>query len=178
MYIAEYQLAVLKRAYRILGVPLSASALSIKQTYRRLIRRWHPDLHARGSPSQVDATQMTQLISQAYSEIKHAPLRYYIGADRLAQEGNGESACRPSEEPIHKHNRTVPRTDRLEFWVRFVCGALFGSLVGFRLVLSFFEYSIILILAFVAVILGFGFAAARYGDRFWHSILRLWWFWS
>jgi len=54
--------------------------------------------------------------------------------------------------------------------VRFVCGALFGLFVSFRLVMDFFEHATILALAIAAVVLGFGFAAARYGDKFWYLI--------
>lgn len=38
------QIAEWMAAYRVLGVPLSATALTIKQTYRKLMKRWHPDL--------------------------------------------------------------------------------------------------------------------------------------
>jgi hypothetical protein len=73
---------------------------------------------------------------------------------------------------------TFPKTDRLEFWVRFVCGALFGALVSIRLVLDLFDQPAVLVMSIVAAVLGFGFAAARYGDKFWYSIFRHWWFWS
>lgn len=178
MPIPEEQLGDLKRAYQTLGVPLSASAPSIKQTYRRLIGRWHPDRYLNGSPSQVEATHMTQLINQAYSEIKHAPLRYYVGASPLAQEGKTEGTRPSANEPISRNCRPVPEIARLEFRVRFVCGALFGLIVSFRLMMDIFEHPTILALAIAAAVLGFGFAAARYGDKFWYLIFRHWWFWS
>ena len=121
---------------------------------------------------------MTQLINQAYFEIKHAPLRYYIGAGPLAQEGSGDSSCPPTIDLINKNRRTAPKTDKLEFWVRFVCGALFGAFVSFRLLMDLFERPTILVVAIATALFGFGFATAKYGDRFWYSILRHWWFWS
>lgn len=75
----------LKRAHQILGVSLFASAPSIKQAYRQLIKRWHPDRYRSGSSSHTEASQMTKLINQAYSEIEHAPLRYSGDISRVQQ---------------------------------------------------------------------------------------------
>ena len=80
MTMAEDQLAELKHAYQVLGAPLFASASSIRQIYRKLVKRWPPDLYASVTPAYAEATQMTKLINAAYSAIKTAPLRYYIEA--------------------------------------------------------------------------------------------------
>jgi hypothetical protein len=120
---------------------------------------------------------MTQLINQAYSEIERAPLRYYIGASPLAQETLRRGTDPTGNEPADKESGTVLDTDQLEFWVRFACGALFGSFVSIRLVIDLFEHPTTLVLAIAAAVLGLGFGAARYGDKFWYSILRHWWFW-
>jgi len=178
MPIAEAQLSELKRAYQILGVTLFASAPSIKQTYRRLVKRWHPDLYPSGTPDRVEATRMTKVINEAYTAIAFAPLRYYVETNPLADERTRQAARPSTNDSTGIRSETLPKTDRLEFWVRFVCGALFGTLVSVRLLLEFFDQPAILAMGVVAAILGFGFAAARYGDRFWHSILRHWWFWS
>jgi curved DNA-binding protein CbpA len=42
MPVNDYQLAELRHAYQVLGVPPDTSAPSIKKTYRRLVKRWHP----------------------------------------------------------------------------------------------------------------------------------------
>jgi uncharacterized membrane protein YoaK (UPF0700 family) len=76
----------------------------------------------------------------------------------------GESACGTAS--------GIRKTDRLEYWVRFVCGAIAGALVGLDLFLNSFASSAVLVLGTVGVILGFGFASARFGDKFWHSIFR------
>lgn len=168
----------LQRAYQILGVPSSASAHSIKQAYRTLLKRWHPDLYQDGAGAHAEATHMTSLINEAYSAIKHAPLRYHVAVNLPTQRSPMPSASTVGHESPNKTSGTFPKTDRLEFWVRFTCGALFGALVSIRLVLDFFERPAILALGIAAVILGFGFAAARYGDKFWYSIFRHWWLWS
>jgi DnaJ domain len=178
MPIAESQLSELKHAYQILGVPPSASAPSIKQTHRKLIKRWHPDLYVNGTSDHAEATRMTKMINEAYMAIHNAPLRYYIEPNPLAQASSGQAKRPSTNESTGISIETLPKTDRLEFWVRFVCGALFGILVSFRLALDFFDQPAILATAVAAAIVGLGFAAARYGDKFWYSIFRHWWFWS
>jgi predicted membrane chloride channel (bestrophin family) len=74
------------------------------------------------------------------------------------------------------------KTDRLEFWVRFVCGALFGLLLGLYFAFNLLEGPFVLALGItLGISLGFGMAAVRYGDRFWERILpilRSWLMWS
>jgi len=120
MPLTEFQLTELKHSYQILGVPLSASAHSIKQSYRRLAKRWHPDRHA-GIAALADATHMMKLINEAYSKIEHAPLRYYIEAIPLAQRSTRPPVHTSTGKPSGENTQTFPNTDRIEFWVRFVC---------------------------------------------------------
>lgn len=58
-----------QRAAQILGISLNATEQEAKQSYRTLIRRWHPD----NNPNNVaEATKMSQLIIIAYElVIKH-----------------------------------------------------------------------------------------------------------
>jgi hypothetical protein len=91
----------------------------------------------------------------------------------------------PEDRPAS--SETIQKTDWLEFWVRFVCGALLGILIAFALILNLFpliedpfEHPANPVVGTVGVMLVCGFAAVRYGDRFWCSILRHlrhWWFW-
>jgi hypothetical protein len=68
--------------------------------------------------------------------------------------------------PIHMEPH--PPADWFEFWVRFVCGALFGGVVGF---FTFAEQGW---LTMLATALAFGAVAGWWGDRFWHTLGR--WF--
>jgi hypothetical protein len=64
--------------------------------------------------------------------------------------------------------------DRFELWVRFICGALFGGLVG----LSAVRTSSPKELAIVAILgaLACGLLARHSGDRFWMWLRSLvWW---
>jgi DnaJ-class molecular chaperone len=177
MPVVDDQIAALKHAYQVLDSPLSASASSIKDAYRRLIKRWHPDLYASGTPAQTEATQMTKVINEAYLAIKNAPLRYYVEAFS-ADYFKSRQVTRPSPGgPPGVRAEKIPKMDWLEFWVRFVCGAVFGAFFGFRALLIYVQQPSSFIKGIAAFTLVFGLGAALFGDQFWHSMLRRWWMW-
>jgi curved DNA-binding protein CbpA len=173
----QFQLTELKRAYQLLDVPLSASAHSIKQAYRRLVKRWHPDRYASGTAVHTEATQMSKLINEASSKIERAPLRYHVEASPSTRRATAQAMYTSTAESTSQTDEKFPNTSRVEFWVRFVCGALFGAIVSLDLLLKFTESSAGVVFGMVVLILGFAFASARYGDKFWYSILRRWWLW-
>ena len=72
------KLAELKRSHQVLGVPTDAAPPSIKHAYLQLVRRWHPDLYANGTPDHTEATHMAGLINEAYAAIADAPLRDHL----------------------------------------------------------------------------------------------------
>jgi len=160
----------LKRAYEVLGIPFSASAPLIKKSYRRIAKRWHPDLYSSGTPSYIEATRMMKVINEAYSLVEHAPLRHHIETYSPAVQMANQAECEPDEEWKKTDRDTLPMADRFGFWVRFVCGAILGAFIALRLFLIFFEYSAFLLLVAGGLILACGFGAAKYGDRFWHAI--------
>ena len=170
------QIAELKHAYRLLDLPLSASPTSIKNTYRKLVKRWHPDLYPDGTPTQIEATQMTKLINEAYLAIKSAPLRYYVEACPPASVKSRQET-RPSSDERSATTRPLPRTDWLEFWVRFVCGSVLGALLGFRALLFHYDRPSSFVQGVVAITFACGLGAALFGDKFWHTLLRRWWMW-
>jgi hypothetical protein len=179
----DSQLTELKHAYQVLGVPTDATAPSIKHAYRRLVKRWHPDLYARGTPEHAEATHMARLINEAYAAIVRAPLRYHVDTySSRAKEKNSQQPNSGRSERLKRTAVKIPKTDRLEFWVRFVCGGFFGVFVILDMFVSVMPDSLqpsgVLALGAAGLILGCGFAAARYGDKFWHTIFRRWWLWS
>ncbi len=174
---AESQIETLKRAYQILGVPLSASAPSIKQSFHRLAKRWHPDLYQSGTVAQAEATHMMELINDAYSAIARAPLRYHIESYPRAWEKRKQTTGARNAETGKMQRDTLPITDRLEFWMRFGCGALAGAFMSISLVLNMYDQPTVLAVSAAGLILAFGFGAAKYGDRFWSKILEYGWLW-
>jgi len=106
MPVDDYQLAELRHAYQVLGVAPEASAPSIKKTYRRLVKRWHPDLYPNGTPAHVEATQMTRLINEAYSAIAHAPLGYHMETyPNQAKERSRQTPSPPANERTRVNNK-------------------------------------------------------------------------
>src|SRR3984957_8344341 len=65
----------LAHAYRVLDARWDASPRAIKTSYRKLVKRWHPDRHTPGTPGHTEATLMTRLLNEAYTRIEDAPLR-------------------------------------------------------------------------------------------------------
>jgi hypothetical protein len=120
---------------------------------------------------------MAKAINEAYAAIKGAPLRYYAGAVSLRQVNmQGTRPVAPAVSTVKRD--APPKTDWLEFWVRFVCGFLFRGLVGIRLLIEFLDNFGGFVAADLAMAVGCGLAAARYGDKFWYSVFGRWWMWG
>lgn len=61
---------VLKDYYRILGVPRNASTKEIKQAYRKLVMKYHPDVSGT-----KDTEEILKVINEAYSVLSNPTLR-------------------------------------------------------------------------------------------------------
>jgi hypothetical protein len=191
-----------QHAYQALGVPNDATALTIKSAYRALIKRWHPDHYAPGTRNHTEATQMMVLINQAYSAIANAPLRYRSSsptqagaAEPYRPQADGspqynrvpyQSAPRkpgtyvPDVSYLAQHWVNHPRADRIEFCIRFVCGALLGLIWSLGIIFTEFRtpvsqtFEMMGVLGSIGLMIGSGLAAARYGDKFWYSAMGKW----
>jgi curved DNA-binding protein CbpA len=185
-----------QQAYRVLNVAEDASAPAVKQAHRKLLKRWHPDLQGRGAKEQAEATEMTRLINEAYAAIQHAPLRYQrVERERDAGPGqprerteyvNRDAASAADaawreyllRRALRKDADEPPRMDRVEFWVRFVCGAIFGCFVAFATSVEVWRYpssqkaypDAVTVPIFLLIVAGCGYASARLGDKFWYAI--------
>ncbi|HEY1584849.1 MAG TPA: J domain-containing protein [Polyangia bacterium] len=60
----------LRELYAQLEVPYGASFEDVKKSFRRLMRKYHPDLHAGNPAKQKTATQLTMSLTQAYNELE------------------------------------------------------------------------------------------------------------
>lgn len=61
----------LARYYERLEVPYGSDYEAVKTSYRKLMRRYHPDLHGNKSPEkQRAATEVAQALTQAYNELE------------------------------------------------------------------------------------------------------------
>jgi DnaJ-domain-containing protein 1 len=58
--------------YAQLEVPYGSDLETVKQSYRRLMRKYHPDLHSQDPEKQKIATELAQALSRAYGELEVA----------------------------------------------------------------------------------------------------------
>jgi hypothetical protein len=189
----------LKHHYRVLDVPWDASPRAIRSSYRKLVKRWHPDRYRLGSDAYAESGLMTKLINESYDRIKNAPLQNGA-AGTLSPE---TSSCPDRrEEPDasgRSHSEYVPRDPNWEaaeyykvlerarqaaarddatrpfdwvgFLVRFVLGAAFGAFVSFRVMISLYQEppKVIYLAVFITVVLC-ALASGFGGDAFWRAI--------
>lgn len=60
----------LREAYKALEVPYGSDWETIKASYRKLIRLYHPDKHAGDAKKQASATKVMQQLNEAYELLK------------------------------------------------------------------------------------------------------------
>ncbi len=85
-----HRLTRLKDYYRVLGVSEDADAETVKRAYRRLARRWHPDVNR-----SADAKERMSELNEAYRVISDAELRAEYDARR--RRGVPEAPPPPTE---------------------------------------------------------------------------------
>ncbi len=56
--------------YANLEVPYGSDLETVKESYRRLMRKYHPDKHAHDADAEALATQLTQELTLAYQAIE------------------------------------------------------------------------------------------------------------
>jgi hypothetical protein len=190
----------LAHAYRVLDVPWDASPRAIKESYRKLVKRWHPDRQPPDTEAHTDSTLMTGLLNEAYARIQDAPLRNGFSApfaagrvprSRPRGEASGDPSGGTREEYIPRDSpldaaeyyrimenarREGARDDGarpfdwLGFTVRFVVGALFGALVSFRVMIDLWQHPSLVPLGIAVTVLICGLASGFGGDAFWRAI--------
>src|SRR5580765_3457043 len=170
----------LKKAYRVLDVPTTASALAIKSNYRKLIKRWHPDRPARGSTTEVEAITMTKAINEAYALIENAPLRYFE-AGQLAKASPEKPRPRAREkrglEALSDAEAALIEK-RVEYAVRIICGLLCGAFIGLIFAEDLLRNNAEAFSAALILALLFGAGAVKLGDKIWRRIFGIWWKWE
>ncbi|HVY40727.1 MAG TPA: J domain-containing protein [Polyangia bacterium] len=60
----------IRRAYAALEVPAGSDFESVKRSYRRLMRKYHPDLNAGSPEKQKAATDLAQRLTEAYKTLE------------------------------------------------------------------------------------------------------------
>ena len=62
----------LARYYANLEIPYGSDLQAVKKAWKRMLKKYHPDLHSRDTKKQQTATTLTQGLTTAYNEIKKA----------------------------------------------------------------------------------------------------------
>ena len=60
----------IRKAYAALEVSPGSDFETVRRSYRRLLRKYHPDLHARSADKQKAATDLTQRLTEAYKTLE------------------------------------------------------------------------------------------------------------
>jgi len=60
----------IRKAYAALEVPAGSDFETVRSSYRRLMRKYHPDLHGGTTEKQRAATDLTQRLTQAYKTLE------------------------------------------------------------------------------------------------------------
>jgi DnaJ-domain-containing protein 1 len=60
----------IRRAYAALEVPAGSDLETVKRSYRRLMRKYHPDLNAGSTEKQRAATDLSQRLTEAYKTLE------------------------------------------------------------------------------------------------------------
>ncbi len=62
----------LAQYYANLEIPNGSDLQEVKKAWKRMLKKYHPDLHSRDTKKQQTATRLTQGLTTAYNEIKKA----------------------------------------------------------------------------------------------------------
>ena len=105
-----------KDYYQTLGVPKTADAKAIKQAYRKLARKYHPDQNP-GNTAAADRFKEINEANEVLSDPEKRRRYDELGADwaRYADAGPGGFGGRPGPGPSHRpegENRPWSRTTR------------------------------------------------------------------
>jgi len=60
----------IRRAYAALEIPAGSDFEAVKRSYRRLMRKYHPDLNAGSPERQKAATDLAQRLTEAYKTLE------------------------------------------------------------------------------------------------------------
>jgi DnaJ-domain-containing protein 1 len=60
----------IRRAYAALELPAGSDFEAVKRSYRRLMRKYHPDLNAGSPEKQKAATDLSQRLTEAYKTLE------------------------------------------------------------------------------------------------------------
>ena len=81
----------MKDPYQVLGIPPSSTDEEVKEAYRNLARKYHPDNYSADNPLADLATEKMKEINEAYDAIKEERINAKINGGNSARTGAGSS---------------------------------------------------------------------------------------
>jgi DnaJ-domain-containing protein 1 len=66
----------LAQCYRTLDLPFGAPMAQVTRRWKAQLKQYHPDLYARDTAKQADATEVTRQLNDAYQKIRTAWTRH------------------------------------------------------------------------------------------------------
>ena len=93
----------MKDPYQILGISPSATDEEVKEAYRNLARKYHPDNYTADNPLADLATEKMQEINEAYDTIKNQRIDAKIRAERGESGNTGSGAGKTGGDPNDPH---------------------------------------------------------------------------
>jgi len=131
------------KAFKTLGLEVDAANHEIRQSYRRLVKIWHPDLVQNDVRLREEAQERFMAINEAYRALRGrcTPLTYRNTLGRLESIDSPQTQWHHlyTEFPwIHPHQIRVPRHDRkrssrlshLSWWLALISMALCAMVVA------------------------------------------------
>ena len=81
----------MKDPYQVLGIPPSSTDEEVKEAYRNLARKYHPDNYSADNPLADLATEKMKEINEAYDAIKEERINAKVNGGNNARTGAGSS---------------------------------------------------------------------------------------
>lgn len=97
----------MKNYYEILGVGKTATNEEIKKEFKKMVRKWHPDMN----DGSKEAIRMTQLINEAYSILGDASKRKQYDRELVDAKNNYSSNSKSNSDTYDFYESTKAKTD-------------------------------------------------------------------
>ena len=81
----------MKNPYQVLGIPPTATDEEVKEAYRKVARKYHPDNYSADNPLADLATEKMKEINEAYDAIKEERINAKVNGGNNARTGAGSS---------------------------------------------------------------------------------------
>jgi tetratricopeptide (TPR) repeat protein len=100
--------------YRLLGIPRNASPEDVKAAYRRLARKYHPDMN-QNDPQSVEKFRQIQEAYRLLKQAGFAPVPKESGQEETAQpQVKVAVKTKPPADPAPKPNKTIDPEQKLK----------------------------------------------------------------